>query len=152
MLRVIMLRAILSFMILLKNCIQAESLMNLEIAEISAETEIIDGEHTNCRIDDLKLDSLKFKFNCGVEASSNRLECWSDCSSKNNEIKIGFQCDCHVSIGMSLKFMAIHGLNSGNFWIFYPSESILKRQSSVCRAFKSIRMIPKWTPFYGILR
>ena len=100
-------RVMLTFVIMMENCIQAENLMNLEIAEVSAETEIIDGEHTNCRIEDLKLDSLKFKFNCGVEASSKRLECWSECSSKNNEIKIGFQCDCNVSIGKGPKLDVI---------------------------------------------
>ena len=75
--------------------------MNLEIAEVSAETEIVDGEHTNCNIEDLNLESLKLKFNCGIAPGSKRLECWSKCSTENNEIKIGFQCDCNVSIGKS---------------------------------------------------
>ena len=67
---------------------------------ISGETEIIDGDHSNCNTDDLRLDSLKFKFNCGlkkINTESKRLECWSQCSS--NEIKIGFKCDCNTSIG-----------------------------------------------------
>ena len=92
----------LSFLILLRSVIRGEDLMNLEIAEVSAETEIVDGEHTNCKIEDLNLDSLKLKFNCGIELGSKRLECWSECSTENNEIKIGFQCDCNVSIGTSL--------------------------------------------------
>ena len=91
----------LSFLIVLGNVIRGEDLMNLEIAEVSAETEIVDGEHTNCNIEDLNLDSLKFKFNCGIAPGSKRLECWSKCSTENNEIKIGFQCDCNVSIGKS---------------------------------------------------
>ena len=91
----------LSFLIVLGNVIRGEDLMNLEIAEVSAETEIVDGEHTNCNIEDLNLESLKFKFNCGIAPGSKRLECWSKCSTENNEIKIGFQCDCNVSIGKS---------------------------------------------------
>ena len=79
----------------------AEDLMHLEIAEVSAETEIVDGEHTNCKIEDLKLESLKFKFNCGIQPGSKTLECWSECSKESNEIKIGFKCDCHISIGKS---------------------------------------------------
>ena len=91
----------LNFLIVLGNVIRGEDLMNLEIAEVSAETEIVDAEHTNCNIEDLNLDSLKFKFNCGIAPGSKRLECWSKCSTENNEIKIGFQCDCNVSIGKS---------------------------------------------------
>ena len=79
----------------------AEDLLKLEIAEVSAETEIVDGEHTNCKIEDLKLESLKFKFNCGIQPGSKTLECWSECSKESNEIKIGFKCDCHISIGKS---------------------------------------------------
>ena len=94
-------RVMMSFLILLRNFIRAEDLTNLKIEEVFAETEIVDGEHKNCKIEDLNLDSLKFKFNCGIEPGSKHLECWSECSSENNEIKIGFQCDCHVSIGKS---------------------------------------------------
>ena len=98
MLRMIM-QVMLSSFILQGSLIRANDLMNLE--EVSAETEIVDGEHTNCKIEDLKLNSLKFKFNCGIQSGSKRLECWSECSPENNEIKIGFQCDCNVSIGRS---------------------------------------------------
>ena len=94
-------RVMMNFVILLGNFIRAEDLTNLKIEEVSAATEIVDGEHTNCKIEDLNLDSLKLKFNCGIEPDSKRLECWSKCSSENNEIKIGFQCDCHVTIGKS---------------------------------------------------
>ena len=91
----------MNFVILLGSFIRAEDLTNLKIEEVSAETEIVDGMHKNCKIEDLNLDSLKLKFNCGIAPDSKHLECWSECSSENNEIKIGFQCDCHVSIGKS---------------------------------------------------
>ena len=94
-------RVTMNFVILLGSFIRAEDLTNLKIEEVSAETEIVDGMHKNCKIEDLNLDSLKLKFNCGIAPDSKHLECWSECSSENNEIKIGFQCDCHVSIGKS---------------------------------------------------
>ena len=75
-------RVMMSFLILLGNFIRAEDLTNLKIEEVSAETEIVDGEHKNCKIEDLNLDSLKLKFNCGIEPGSKHLECRSECQEQ----------------------------------------------------------------------
>lgn len=121
-------RVMMSFLILLGSFIRAEDLTNLKIEEVSAETEIVDGEHKNCKIEDLNLESLKFKFNCGIEPGSKRLECWSECSSENNEIKIGFQCDCHVSIGKSSLTVIRHLVSNQPGFIW----GTLSRRSYFC--------------------